>query len=71
MRGVLTFVIRCMCQEKKGREITSIEDRVDTSIQRLKDYIQKHGGRLITATRNNTENMMTNRMTITRKQKWE
>ena len=52
-----------------GRGLASIEDSVDTSIQRLKDYIQKHDGGLITATRNNTNNTKTNRMTITRKQK--
>ena len=40
------------------------------SIQRLKDYIEKHGG-LITAIRNDTDNTMDNRMTITRKQKCE
>ena len=54
-----------------GRGLTSIEDSVDASIQRLKDYIQKHDGGLITATRNETKNTMNNRMTITRKQKWE
>ena len=40
-------------------------------IQRLEDYIEKHEGGLITAIRNDTDNMMDNRMTITRKQKWE
>ena len=38
---------------------------VDASI-RLKDYIQKHDGGLITAIRNDTDNTMDNRMTITR-----
>ena len=52
-----------------GRGLASIEDSVDASIQRLKDYIQKHKGGLITATRNKTKNTMDNRMTITRKQK--
>ena len=33
--------------------------------------IQKHEGGLITATRNDTENTINNRMTISRKQKWE
>ena len=37
---------------------------------RLEDYIEKHKGGLITATRNYTDNIKTNRMTITRK-KWE
>ena len=58
-------------RKEGGRVLASIEDSVDASIQRLKDYIQKHEGGLITATRNETENTMNNRMTITRKQKWE
>ena len=57
---------------KEGeRGLASVEDSVDTSIQRLEDYIQKHEGGLITAARNNTDNKMDNRMTITRKQKLE
>ena len=58
-------------RKEGGRGLASIEDSVDTSIQRLEDYIQKHEGGLITATRNDTENTMNNRMTITRIQKWE
>ena len=58
-------------RKEGGRGHASIEDSVDASIQRLEDYIQKHEGGLITATRNDTENTMNNRMTITRKQKWE
>ena len=58
-------------RKEGGRGLASIEDSVDASIQRLKDYIQKHEGGLITATRHETENTMNNRMTITRKQKWE
>ena len=54
-----------------GRGLTSIEHSMDTSMERLEDYIQKHGGRLITATRNNTNDARTNGATITRKQKWE
>ena len=54
-----------------GRGLTSIEDSVDASIQRLEDYIQNRGGRLITATRNSTDNTGINRTTITRKQKRE
>ena len=50
--------------------LASIEDSVDASIRRLKDYIQKHEKGLITDTRNETENTMNNRMSITRKQKW-
>ena len=44
---------------------------IDVSIQRLEDYIEKHEGWLITATKNDTDNTMDNRMTITKKQKWE
>ena len=58
-------------RKEVGRWLASIEDSVDASIQLLKDYIQKHEGGLITATRNDTENTMNNTMTITWKQKWE
>ena len=56
-------------RKEGGRGLTSIEDSVDESIQRLKDYTGKHEGGLITAIRNNTDNTMDNRMTVTRKQK--
>ena len=58
-------------RKQAGRGHTSTEDSVDASIQRLEDYIQKLGGRLITTTRNDTDDTRTNRTTITRKQKWE
>ena len=58
-------------RKEGGRGLAIIENSVEASIQRLEDYIKKHGGRLITATRNNTENTKTNRTTLTRKQKWE
>ena len=58
-------------RKQGGRGLASIEDSVDALIQRFEDYIQKHDGGLITAIRNDTENTMDNRMTITRKQKWE
>ena len=54
-----------------GRGLASIEDSVDASTQWLEEYIQKHNGGLITAIRNDTDNTIDNRMTITRKQKWE
>ena len=42
---------------KEGRRgLASIEDSVGASIQQLKDYIQKCGERLTTATKNNTDN---------------
>ena len=58
-----------MFQEEGGRRLASIEDSVDASIQRLKDYIQKHDGGLITDIKNDTDNTMDNRMAITGKQK--
>ena len=54
-------------RKEEGRGLTSIEDSVDESIQRLKDSIQTRGGRLITATRINADNTRTNGTTITRK----
>ena len=46
-----------------GRGLASIEDSVDTSIQRYEDYMENHEGGLITAIRNNTDNTIDNRMT--------
>ena len=51
--------------------MSSVEDSVDTSIQRLEDCIEKQERGLIAAIRNNTNNTIDNRMTIIRKQKWE
>ena len=56
-------------RKERGSRLTSIEDCVDASIQRLKDYIEMHGGILITATKNNTDETKTNGKEITRKQK--
>ena len=54
---------------KEGeRGLASIQDCVYALIQQLKDNIKKHGGRLITATRNNTENTCINRTKVTRNQ---
>ena len=58
-------------RKEEGRGLARIEDSVDTSIQRLGDYIEKHERGLITAIRNNTDNTIDNRMTKTWKQKWE
>ena len=55
----------------KKRDLPSIEDSVDASIQRLEDCMEKCGGRLNTANRDNTDNTSINRTEITRKQKWE
>ena len=58
-------------RKEGGRGLANIENSVDVSIQRFEEYIQKHEGGLITATRNDIENTMNNRVIITRKQKWE
>ena len=58
-------------RKEGGWGLASIEDSVDTSIQRLEDYIEKHERGLITAIRKDTDNTTDDRMTITRKQKWE
>ena len=57
-------------RKEKRKGFTSTEDSVDASI-RLEDYIEKRGGRLITTTRNDTDNMRINRTEIIRKEKWE
>ena len=61
---------RYVPRKKRRRGLDSIEESVEASIQRLKDNIQKRGGRLNTAIRNNNDNTWTNRTTITR-EKWE
>ena len=47
-------------RKEGGRCLPSIEDSVDTSIQRLEDYKEKHERGLITAIRNNTDKTMDN-----------
>ena len=58
-------------RKEGGRGLTSIEDSVNASIQRLEDYIQINDGWLITAIRKDTGNTRDNTITTTRKQKWE
>ena len=53
-------VDRLYVSRKGGRGLASIED-----------YIHRCGGRLITITKNNSDNTRTSRTTVTRKQKWE
>ena len=62
---------RLYVSRKVGERGRGIEDNVDASIQWLEDYIVKHEWGLITAIRNDSDNTMDNRMTITRKQRWE
>ena len=50
-----------MLRKEGGKGIVSIQDNVDNLIQRLEDYIKKRRRRLITATRNNTDNTSINR----------
>ena len=54
-------------RKEGGRGLASIED----TIQRLKDYIEKHERGLLTTIRNDTDNTIDVRMTTTRKQTWE
>ena len=56
-------------RKEGGRGLASIEDSVDALRQRIKAYKEKHGGRLITATRNNIENTRMSGTEISRKQK--
>ena len=58
-------------RKEGGRGFASIEDSVHASIQRLEDYIGKHEGGLFTTIRNDPDNTMGNKMTITKKQKLE
>ena len=58
-------------RKEGGSGLANIEDSVDASIQRLEDYIEKHERELITAIRNDTDNTIDDRMTTTRKKKWE
>ena len=66
-------VDRLYVSRKEGGRglLASIEDSIDTSIQRLEGYIEKHEWGLITAIRNDTDNTIDDRMTTTRKHKWE
>ena len=43
-------------RKEGGRGLTSIEDTVDASIQRLEDYTEKHERGLITTIRVDTDN---------------
>ena len=65
-------VNRLYVSRKEGERGLAIdEDSIDASMQRLEDDIQKHDGGLIAVIRNDTDNTMDNRMTITWKLKWE
>ena len=53
-------------RKEGGRGLASIEDSVDALIQQLEDFIEKHEGILITATRNNTDVTRISRLEITK-----
>ena len=44
-----------LSRKEGGRGLSSIEDSIDESIQRLEDYIEKYIGGLITDIRNDTD----------------
>ena len=58
-------------RKEGGRGLDSIEDSGISMIQRLEYYIEKHERGLITTIRNDTDNTIDDRLTITRKQKWK
>ena len=58
-------------RREEGRGLANIEESVDTSIQRLENFIEKLGARLIIDTRNNANDTRISGPIITRKQKWE
>ena len=58
-------------EKRKEEDLPASKTTLTHLIQRLEDYIEKHEGGLVTAIRNDTDNTIDDRMTITRKQKWE
>ena len=58
-------------RKEGGRGLASIEETVDTSMQRPEDNREKHERGLITTIRNDTDNTIDERRTTTRKQKCE
>ena len=52
-------------RKEEKEDLPALKIGVDASIQRLEDNIEKRGGRLITANRNNTNNTRTNKTEIT------
>ena len=57
-------------RKEGGKRPASIENSVDTSMQKLEDNLQKHDGGLMTAIRNDTDYTMDKRITITKKKGW-
>ena len=67
----MTLIRLNVSREEGGRGLTSIEDRVDSSIRAFKDYIKRSKDRLIIAASNSNYNIRTNIPIIIRKQEWE
>ena len=55
-------------RKERGRGLASIEDNIDISVRRVKDYIKKNKESLITVTRIKTDNTKINRTSIIIKQ---
>ena len=53
-------------RKEVGRGLAGIKDSVNASRQRLKDFVIMNKGRLITVTRNNTDNTRINEAVITK-----
>ena len=66
-----TTLTNNMFQEKREEEdLPALKTALTHRYNDTKTIYKKHEGGLITATGNDTENTMNNRMTMTRKQKW-
>ena len=63
--------VHILYKKERGRRLAMIELCVDASIQQLEDNIEKRGGRMIVAIRNNTNDKRTSGTEISRKQQWE
>ena len=58
-------------EKKKEEELVALKIVLDALIQWLEDYIERHRRKLITASRNNTDDTRINKTKITKKQKEE
>ena len=58
-------------ENREEEDLPASKDTIDASIQRLEDYIEKHERGPITTIGVDTDNAINERMTTTRKQKWE
>ena len=63
--------IQDVSRKEGGIGLASIQDSIDASIRGLENHIKKSKERLITAASCSTDNIRTDRITITKKQKWK